>query len=533
MAPELCKKQIKRNDQRNSINNSKSLIKMKKFDNFDESVKNKMDGMNFPFNEANWEKMSQILDTTRPAKKPFGKLPLISSIIVGSALIIGSVWYMMNDSSPAKEVAQHTNTSVTANAEANVISDNTMFLNSNNSDNSNTNSTISSNEKTVLTINSTNVNSSSSITEREELSGKNEKNTSVNANSEKNTVAKRTDNTVAVNSFAGNSQNSEAIAANENEAENSNSNIQLPVGAKEGERMKGDVNANKSSTSGTIKPDLGKVAEQLANQQAANETNNNASVNPEENDLIALPTVTTNLGQTAETIAAANLVTSALEEKKAWEYVRVKHHTMTLEGGASNSFGWAVNKTRNGNNISPVLGINYMYNIDSRSSLLIGLQYNSIANLGEAKANFSVTSYGFGMNNDVTTYKLNDLHYAVMPAKYIYRINKNNALGFGANMMYLMNTRTQIINTKVTESNVAPTSESRYEFGYGFDQLNKFNAQLALSYHHSISNKLAINVELNKAVMNVVKDYKYFGAKNTNSAPAAIKLSLTYTLFNK
>jgi len=173
-----------------------------------------------------------------------------------------------------------------------------------------------------------------------------------------------------------------------------------------------------------------------------------------------------------------------------------------------------------------------MYNFNSRSSLMLGLQYNNIANLGQAKVDFSVTTYGFGVNNDVTTYKLTDLHYVVMPIKYIHRINKNNALGFGANMMYLMNTRTLITKSTMIENNVS-TGDSHYEMGYGFNQLNMFNTQLALSYHHNISNKLAMNVELNKAMMNVVKDYKYFGAKNTSSAPAAIKLTLTYTLFNK
>lgn len=504
---------------------------MKNFDNFDESVKHKMDGMNFQFNNANWEKMSQMIDASRPAKKPFGKLPLISSIVVGSALIIGSAWYMITNSSDTKEIAQNTqavvveansntNDAVVNSNEANKGSVNTKLNNSNErntSTNNNSNNPISSSN------NDANV----SKAEQSDLTLKNEvSHVSINTKKVQNEkpLANSNDRSLTQKTISNNDDNKEGNTFNGN----------VPVGATEGAKLKVDVkpvnNTDKSDNNASVNPELDNVATQQANQQAAQEKNINAD--QEESDLVALPSVTTNLGQTAETIAAANLKTSVLEEKKAWEYVRVKHHTFSVEGGAINSFGWAVNKTRNGNNISPVLGINYMYNFNSRSSLMIGLQYNSIANLGEAKANFSVTTYGFGANNDVTTYKLNDLHYAVMPIKYIHRINKNNALGFGANMMYLMNTRTQITKTTILESNVS-TSETHFEMGYGFDQLNSFNTQLAVSYHHSINNKLAINAELNKALFNVVKDYKYYGAKNTSSAPAAIKLSLTYTLFNK
>lgn len=490
---------------------------MKKFDNFDESVKNKMDEMSFSFNEANWEKMNQMLDASRPAKKPFGKLPLISSIVIGSALLIGSAWYVMNNSTAANERAQ----APTGEAEPTIVtpSSNANTINNSISEGSLLSSNTSSYKSAGTNINNISSNSSdknfSNESSTENNGAKNlNKNSLASILTEKKNVSTGTsNNSTPINSLTSASDNDSKATYNEKAIESEHSNTQIPVGVQEGAHLKRDFKTE------DIRQELSAVGEEK----------NIVSVDEE---LVSLPSVTTTLGQTAETIAAANLVTSVLEEKKAWEYVRVKRSTVTVEGGVINSFGWKVNQTRNGNNISPLLGINYMYNIDSRHSILVGLQYNTLANLGEAKANFSVTSYGFGINNNVTTYKLTDLHYAVMPMKYIYRVDKNNALGFGVNAMYLMNTRTQITNTEFTESNVS-SNNSHFEFGYGFNQLNRFNAQLALSYHHSISNKLAINVELNKSLMNVVKDYKYYSARNTSSAPGAIKLSLTYTLFNK
>ncbi|MBK7310309.1 MAG: hypothetical protein IPI93_05835 [Sphingobacteriaceae bacterium] len=506
---------------------------MKNFDKFDESVKNKLDEANFQFNEANWEKMSQMIDASRPAKKPFGNVPLISSIVIGSALLISSAWYFTTQTSDSKEVAQNNTTAVsinpTKNTDANTA--NTTLA----SDNSNTNAS-SHNSNTNLKV-TNNSNSSSAIIEKEELPAKNETSAIVNSSSTKKNVASKKSNTTSANEFATTTKASLEVKVAKSEA--SNSDAQEVVGETEGAHVKMDANnttnipsnTDASKTNNNPKGNTKTESENIAQQKAAGDDRNITATDVEETDMIALPSTTTNLGQTEDAIAAANLKT-AIEDKKVKEYVRVKHHTLNIEAGASNSFGWKVNNTRNGNNISPMLGINYMYNIDSRSSLLVGLQYNGLSNLGEAKANFSITTYGFGVNNDVTTYKLNDLHYAVMPMKFIYKFNKNNALGVGFNMMYLMNTRTEIINTTTLESNLT-TSNSRFEYGYGFDQLNKFNGQLALNYNYNISKTLGLNLEINKSLGNVVKDYTYFGIKNQNSSPAAVKLSLTYTLFNK
>ncbi|MDZ4666187.1 MAG: hypothetical protein SGJ15_15020 [Bacteroidota bacterium] len=511
---------------------------MKNFDNFDESVKNKLDESSFQFSDANWEKMSQMLDASRPAKKPFSSVPVISSIVIGSALLISSVWYFATQTSDTKEVAQTNNASVSATIinNANINVENTSVT----SDNSNANSDKTNSNTNVKATTTHNSNSSQDNAVRKELSGKNENNSATPLSSTKKNIAAKKTNSTPVNEFAANLKGSSELKVNKTKTSDSDTNDL--VGETEGAYTKTTNNSDNTpiyteaikttnNSKNHIKSELENFAQRQANQQSAVDDRNIVASDPEETELIALPSTTTTLGQTPDAIAAANLKT-AVEEKKVKEYVRVKHHTMNIEAGVSNSFGWKVNNIRNGNNISPILGVNYMYNIDSRSSLLVGLQYNGLSNLGEANANFSITTYGFGVNNDVTTYKLSDLHYAVMPLKFIHKINKNNALGVGFNMMYLMNTRTEIINTTTLESNVT-TSSSRYEYGYGFDQLNKFNGQLALNYNYSISKTLGLNLEINKSLGNVVKDYKYFGIKNQNSAPAAVKLSLTYTLFNK
>jgi hypothetical protein len=504
---------------------------MKNTNNFDESVKNKLDDMNFQFNEANWEKMSQMIDASRPAKKPFANIPVISSIVIGSALLIGSAWFFMSQTLSTKEVAQNNNTvTVASNNNSNSISENTT-LNSRKI-NTSTDKNISNTNNDITTSNN-NSNATSLNNNQTEVISSSEQNSSLNSNVTNKNIPVKKVNAVQENEF--NAQSKTSSDPKENKTETLNSTANNVIGKAEGAHVKATgINTNDpisntnnaitNNNSGNInKTELSTIADQPAIQQTATD--------PEETDIISLASTTTNLGQTEDAIAAANLKT-AIEDKKVKEYVRVKHHTVNIEAGVSNSFGWSVNNTRNGNNISPVLGINYMYNIDSRTSLLAGLQYNGLSNLGEAKANFSITTFGFGVNNNVTTYKLNDLHYAVMPLKLVYKLNKSHSIGAGFNLMYLMNTRTEIINTTILESNLT-TTESHYEYGYGFDQLNKFNVQLGLSYNYNISKTLGLNFELNKSLSNTIKDYSYFGIKNQNCAPAAVKLSLTYTLFNK
>ncbi|MFO0356037.1 MAG: hypothetical protein ACK50A_03715 [Sphingobacteriaceae bacterium] len=488
----------------------------KNFDNFDDLMKDKLDGMEFPFNEANWEKASQMIDAARPAKKPFGNLLLVSSIIVTCALIISSVYYfggkLGNTTSP--EVAQKNEQSSVSTS--NELIANSVAATSQQLNNSFEKTTPNSNENASTNVNSNNntntINNSASINTSET---KNSADVHVKSNSRPTNMNVAVVSSNTKNNF-GKKNNSNPIISK------TSSSNGMPVGAAEGARQKEQQNGNASATNN------GSTDSQ--NTFATNEPKKESLTDPES----SVVNQNVEVAQTTATNTAApdtsNGTNSSFTKKK--DYVRTKHHTVLVEAGAINSFGWAVNNVRNGNNIAPFAGINYMYNFDSRSSVLFGLQYNTLSNLSESKVSFSVTSYEFGMKNDVTTYKITNLHYATIPMKYIHKLNSNHSFGIGLNASYLLSIQNQIESTKHIESNINETTVKK-DVGYGYDQLSRFNAQFALSYQYQISKKIGFNAELNQNLTNVVKDYQFFGVESKSSRPAAVKLSLTYTLLNK
>lgn len=80
---------------------------MNNFDNFDDLVKKKMDGMEFPFSEENWQKAAQMIDASRHvAKKSVFKTIAIALIGISITGIEGYFIFT--------QFAHHTNKTVHA-----------------------------------------------------------------------------------------------------------------------------------------------------------------------------------------------------------------------------------------------------------------------------------------------------------------------------------------------------------------------------------------------------------------------------------
>lgn len=479
------------------------------FDNFDDLVKKKLDGMDFSFNEANWAKASEMINASRPAKKPFGgKFFLIPSILITGALAVSTVYYFST-----RDINTNEENLAQTVIEATASNQNAMSNNENYSTASATNKTSGANNKTENKGTTNETQSQETNSNQSAIESENNSQTKNNLTVVNNNVSKQYNSGIKNNV--------------------SNNNTSNPIGAAQNAKNKSNKNSN----------EVNKAITAMANDNTTNQNNTGVSLNSgNDNSNTANnsdATAKTDSTQTEKQVAektteetTAAKVDTASNLKKDNDYVKIKHHVFNVEGGVVNSFGWKVNGIKNGNNLSPLIGINYMYNINSKTSLLVGAQYNSISNLTESHVTFSVTSYNFGLNNDVTTYKLTNLQFVAVPVKFIYNIDENNSIGAGVNGSYLINIRNKIETNKNVDSNVPETS-TNVDNGYGYEQVNRFNTQLAISYTRKISKKIGVNVELNKMMMNVVKDYNYFGSTNNGSKPFALKFGFTYNLITK
>lgn len=474
---------------------------MENFDNFDDLVKRKLDGMEFPFEQANWEKASEMIEANRPAKRTNGAL-LIAASIIGSAIIISSAYIYVNtrNTSDTKELAQNT-TSVES-------------------------GDLSNKSFTTEQISKTNTGSQTT-----ELTKTNAQLTTVSKTNENTYSATQNSNTYSSkNTVERNSTNNSTNRTNSIESgsiENKTSTSDAMIGKEENAKFKNtNTNAPSSSQNNTSE-----------NTATANTTKDQSSLNTVKADIDATDNKETIIKTELPAVTATTQITTLQPDTAKGaisqnDYVKTKHHEMTLEAGAVNSFGWMVNNTRNGNSINPFGGVNYIYHFNPKSAFLIGAQYNSLSNLTESNVSYSVTSYDFGVNNDVTTYKIVGLHFLVAPVKYVHTINNLNSISLGMNLTYLLNTKNRIENYKAIESNVI-TTESHMDKGYGHGVTTNYNAQLALSYNHKFSKNIAMNVELNRSMRNIFNEYSFFSAKCSGNKPYALKLSLTYSLFTK
>ncbi|MBL7918057.1 MAG: hypothetical protein JNM96_06645 [Bacteroidia bacterium] len=465
---------------------------------FDDLMKDKLNEKEYSFSESNWEKAAKMIDASRPAKKPLGGLFWAAAIVGSIGLLTGGVYFFSHSGDAKNQLAKNSVAIIKQEDKTTNEITKEKIEEANNLNNTDTKG-IQNNS-----VNSLQVESNPASSE-----GTNENIVE---------VQRTTESTKSINDKTAGRSN---LNIKNTKINSTASN--LGVKAKSTEKGTSDSFAknNESRVEENKEPAYNK--ENVVNQVYAED------LTPEYIQQLAINKVS---GE-EETIPEANCNAdySSLEVLNN-DYVKLKRHTLNIEAGAINSLGWKVNNKRNGNSLTPVFGINYIHNFTAKSSVLVGVQYNTLSNITESNVSFSITSYGFGKSSDITTYKITELQYLVLPVKYIHKVGKNSYVGAGLNLSYLLNTKNRI-EVYSSEDNNMQQIATFTDNGYGKGITQNYNAQIALSYTHKFTKRIGMNVELNRTIRNVFTDYSAFSIENVSNKPTSIKFTLTYTLFNK
>jgi hypothetical protein len=199
------------------------------------------------------------------------------------------------------------------------------------------------------------------------------------------------------------------------------------------------------------------------------------------------------------------------------------------EVGAVGYYGWKSSENRDARGASPLLGINYMNQLNNNSSLSFGVQYLQVTKLSHSSKTSRISTYEYGEQSQVTVVTPSTMHYLVAPLRYHYYLNKRNSFGAGINLAYLLN-----IDAKVTtydeklgvKSNSKTIKLSGYTEGFSW-----FDSQLAFFYRRKIGNSFGLQAELFLGLTDVKQD-EFFGL-NYKERNSGIKLSLIYFAFRK
>ncbi|MCC6371798.1 MAG: hypothetical protein IT236_12385 [Bacteroidia bacterium] len=199
------------------------------------------------------------------------------------------------------------------------------------------------------------------------------------------------------------------------------------------------------------------------------------------------------------------------------------------EGGLSYAFGWKNPGIRDGNGFNPVVGVHISHALTNKLTVGLGAQYNQVSQMEYSTKVSKVISYKYTEESDVTVITPQKMYYAVLPLKLSYTINKDNLVGIGYNLAYLIN-----VNSKVETYHVGINNTTDYKvtrsLGYteGIKTLDK---QLAIFYRRHMAEKFWINTELYLG-LDDVKDNAFFKS-NVKERNSGIKVTLMYNFFSK
>jgi hypothetical protein len=529
------------------------------FDKFEKLVKEKYGEQEFPFDEANWEKASKMIDASRQGKNRGG-------IILWSALTLllttGSIagYFIYNSGSEAIQKS-----TVASNR---VPQDQEPMLNTSNSTETPASETNSSNvpvdetSKTgeTPTPASSGIKDQSTTIKNSSIQNTNStsnNNDNINTSSKTNPEPEAKENsTTSKPSTSETKTNADASASDKTATKPSSKNP-----AKNTTRKPQPSNTGKTTLPGVLGAQQTAANSKNTNQNPGGETNGNrtgddapASADPNKtgtvtdstNAVITVaikPVEESKLTDSSETIAqlpvdSFKIPAAAALKGDGISYatnVKLEHEHKTflfMEAGATYLLGWNGSGQNEASGFNVVGGLNVQHYFTPKISALIGAQYSTISNLTNTTHTISTVKYDFGMQQDVTAIKYQKLHYVVVPVKVSYTVKKN-IFGIGCNVGYLLNSdskkekyTTFSSDPNANKSNLSSTKESGYVQGF-----NPFDIQASAFYRRKLYKGLSANAEFIFGLTDT-KNNDFFKT-NSFDRNVGFKLTLCYDLFKK
>ncbi len=547
---------------------------MNEFKKFDESIKQKLEEQEFPFDESNWEKASSMIDDDRQSKTRLGWIILCSVLFVGTAVLL------FNYFGGEEKVAEKELISEKSSAkQENLINEKENIASTGSATEISKGSSAEISNGPAIGLkgneNETAIKKDASTGSATEIAmgpaTVSEKNTAYNNKSKKenNSITKKETNT-AVKSEIKSITPSTGLATN---SENKNVSIskknkialksESERASKKG-KVLGQINKQKSNTStgsvtetSTGSGQAGAVTETSKGSVSNQGKNTDGSISKIEEIRTSYPTVqeTKDLSQSTSTVSAEILnpnisvtksdsvskttviQTPKTDSVKVSEEVTKKDepkiypdykNILYFEAGADYLLGWNYQGKTEGNGFNPVFGINYTRFFIKNIGLSLGAQYNTLGNLTNGSHTVTVTHYDFGIEQNITIYTPTFIHYIVMPIKVNYKF-KNNMLGLGCNVSFMFETESKV-ETYNTRLNYVSATKVSKETGF-LDGFTAPDLQLSAFYRTKIYKNLGVNAEFIYGLSDLRNDA--FISTNLFERKIGFRLTLTYDLFKK
>ena len=201
---------------------------------------------------------------------------------------------------------------------------------------------------------------------------------------------------------------------------------------------------------------------------------------------------------------------------------------MELDGGGAFQNGWQVHGTDDGRGLGWYGGINLGFYLGKKLTITSGIQAFDQANISSPFYTATSKEFDFGSTGSNTVITTENLRYLALPLRFGYHFGNGNSLSIGALGARLLNA-SNTVQTNVVQDNsiTAQNSETNNLVYEGMTQNLFF---LTAGYNIKLGNRLGVGAELVYGLNSV------FGAGTYNGVPArstSLRLGLTYTIFQR
>ncbi len=206
-----------------------------------------------------------------------------------------------------------------------------------------------------------------------------------------------------------------------------------------------------------------------------------------------------------------------------------KKHYLNVDLGAAYLFGWDKNQTKDGKGLDYYAGFNYGRYINRKFSVSAGIQVYNVSNINQPYYSAAHKEYGFGSTTIYTVVTATDLLFASVPLKLNYAVNEYNTLGLGVNVGYLLGANSGVQqyymrdNEKIMLTPSAKTTQI-------YDGTQSFNFMITAAYTLRLNNRVAIKAEYLRGLTDLFKNSGTLGVSEKTSG---LRFGLQYTLFDK
>jgi len=471
---------------------------------FDNIIRQKTEGADFPFDEGNWEKMSRKLDEQkRGAGMMFNKKLFLAAAAILLLSLSGILFYNYFDNNDKKEIT--VNSTAPSQVDQPGAENNTMAGSQLNDKTLNSKSS----EQGASSV------ASQPVTENVAAGRAVEKTVALAETSSQ--PGEQGNSAARVNKRA-------KPARSENEpVVQSDINKDQPKDQPQAEN--GDMNNEQSPIAALPKEELTKN-QAPAGALTTEEFKNDAA--PEQVEPLTMIQTQLPLEDSNPEVALAPVSMPVFYKEDYYKKDKYKTHFLNLEAGTTYLMGWQTNPGVDGKGFNWYAGVNYGIYLSRALSMSGGVQAYNISNIKQSFYTATETEFGFSATQNFTVITAKSLYYLAVPVRFSYALNAQNQLGAGVNVGYLVNASNSVETYNTSENGRSvPVKTSK---SGAYEGIASSNIMLSAFYRTKVTTRLALNGEF---IYGLTDLFKNTPTNKTNQNPMGFRVSLQYTLFDK